>query len=58
MFRRIGGKTVITRTGTFEETPPDGPVRPMDPDSHDGPCVELPPEDYRKVDSDGGTPKA
>ena len=57
LFRRIGGKTVITRAGTVEQVSPDEPVRPMDPDSQ-GPCVELPPEDYRKVDDGGGPPKA
>lgn len=59
LFRRIGDRTVITRTETFDSSEPDGPVRPLneDPDSH-GPCVELPPDAYRKVDDGEKPPKA
>ena len=57
LFRQIGGRTVITRTETFDSASSDEPVRPLehDPDEH-GPCVELPPDAYRKVD-DGSKPK-
>lgn len=59
LFHRIGGRTVITRTETFDSAASDEPVRPMDPHSHEGPCVELPPEDYRKLDDDDGkTPRS